>query len=84
MRARRRKFHRRSFHPEARTRVHCASLRLPVVAAQAGLIQRQYHIVGVPTSYLIGVDGQVLWQQVGGILRNRPADRIEVEKATRR
>lgn len=59
------------------------SLRFPVIHDQAGLIQRQYHIVGVPTSYLIGTDGRVLWQQVGGIHGNLPAVRVEVEKAMR-
>ena len=60
------------------------SLRFPVVHDQAGLIQRQYQIVGVPTSYLMGADGRVLWQQVGGIHGNLPAVRVEVEKAMRR
>lgn len=59
------------------------SLRFPVVHDQAGEIQRQYHIVGVPTSYLIGADGRVLWQQVGGIHGNLPVVRVEVEKAMR-
>ncbi len=57
------------------------SLPFPVVHDQAGLIQRQYHIVGVPTSYLIGTDGRVRWQQVGGIHGNLPAVRVELSKA---
>lgn len=60
------------------------SLAFPVVHDQAGAIQKQYHIVGVPTSYLIGPDGRVLWQQVGGIHGNLPKVRVEVEKALRR
>ena len=59
------------------------SLPFPVVHDQAGLIQRQYHIVGVPTSYLIGADGRLLWQQVGGIHGNLPTVRVAVEKAMR-
>ena len=59
------------------------SLPFPVVHDQAGLIQRQYHIVGVPTSYLMGADGRLLWQQVGGIHGNLPTVRVEVEKAMR-
>ena len=57
------------------------SLVFPVVHDQAGTLQRQYHVVGVPTSYLIGTDGRVLWQQVGGIHGNLPTVRVEVEKA---
>jgi peroxiredoxin len=60
------------------------SLTFPVVHDQAGTIQQQYHVVGVPTSYLVASDGRVLWQQVGGIHGNLPAVRGEVEKALRR
>jgi peroxiredoxin len=60
------------------------SLTFLVVHDQAGTIQREYHVVGVPTSYLIGTDGRVLWQQVGGIHGNLPRVRVEVEKALRR
>jgi hypothetical protein len=59
------------------------SLAFPVVHDQAGTLQRQYHVVGVPTNYLIGADGRVLWQQVGGIHGNLPTVRVEVEKALR-
>jgi peroxiredoxin len=59
------------------------SLSFPVVHDQVGIIQQQYHVVGVPTSYLVGTDGRVLWQQVGGIHGNLPAVRAEVEKALR-
>jgi peroxiredoxin len=57
------------------------ALPFPVVHDQAGAVQQKYHIVGVPTSYLVGVDGRVLWQQVGGIHGNLPKVRVEVEKA---
>jgi peroxiredoxin len=57
------------------------SLTFPVVHDGAGAIQRQYGVVGVPTSYLIGVDGRVLWQQVGGIHGTLPKVRTEIEKA---
>ena len=57
------------------------SLTFQVVHDQAGAIQKQYRVVGVPTSYLIGVDGRVLWQQVGGIHGNLPKVRAEVERA---
>jgi cytochrome c biogenesis protein CcmG/thiol:disulfide interchange protein DsbE len=60
------------------------SLSFPVVHDQAGTIQQRYHVVGVPTSYLIGSDGRVLWQQVGGIHGNLPTVRVELEKALRR
>jgi peroxiredoxin len=59
------------------------SLIFPVVHDQAGTIQKAYHIVGVPTSYLIASDGRVLWQQVGGIHGNLPSVRVQVEKAVR-
>jgi thiol-disulfide isomerase/thioredoxin len=59
------------------------SLSFPVVHDQAGTIQRQYHIVGVPTSYLIGSDGRLLWQQVGGIHGKLPSVRVQVEEALR-
>jgi uncharacterized protein len=59
------------------------SLVFPVVHDQAGIIQKQYHVVGVPTSYLIGSDGGVRWRQVGGIHGNLPAVRAEVERALR-
>jgi peroxiredoxin len=59
------------------------SLTFPVVHDRAGTIQKQYHIVGVPTSYLIGAGGRLLWQQVGGIHGNLPKVRVEVEKALR-
>jgi peroxiredoxin len=59
------------------------SLPFPVVHDQAGTIQKEYRIVGVPTSYLIGADGRLLWQQVGGIHGNLPKVRVEVEKALR-
>jgi uncharacterized protein len=57
------------------------SLTFLVVHDQAGTIQKQYRIVGVPTSYLIGADGRVLWQQVGGIHGSLPKVRAQVEKA---
>jgi uncharacterized protein (DUF1684 family)/peroxiredoxin len=59
------------------------SLPFPVVHDQAGTIQKQYHVVGVPTSYLIGADGRLLWQHVGGIHDNLAQVRVEVEKAMR-
>ena len=59
------------------------SLPFAVVHDQAGAIQQQYHVVGVPTSYLVASDGRVLWQQVGGIHGNLPTVRGEVEKALR-
>ena len=59
------------------------SLTFPVVHDQAGTIQKQYHIVGVPTSYLVAADGRLLWQQVGGIHGNLPKVRAELEKALR-
>jgi peroxiredoxin len=59
------------------------SLTFPVVHDQAGTIQKQYRVVGVPTSYLIGTDGRVLWQQVGGIHGSLPKVRAQVEKALR-
>jgi uncharacterized protein (DUF1684 family)/peroxiredoxin len=59
------------------------SLPFPVVHDQAGTIQRQYHVVGVPTSYLVDADGRLLWQQVGGIHGNLPKVRVELEKALR-
>jgi cytochrome c biogenesis protein CcmG/thiol:disulfide interchange protein DsbE len=57
------------------------SLTFPVVHDQAGIIQKRYGVVGVPTSYLIGSDGLVLWQQVGGIHGNLPKVRVAVERA---
>ena len=57
------------------------SLAFLVVHDQAGTIQKQYRVVGVPTNYLIGTDGRVLWQQVGGVHGNLPKVRVEVEKA---
>jgi uncharacterized protein (DUF1684 family)/peroxiredoxin len=59
------------------------SLSFPVVHDQVGIIQQQYHVVGVPTSYLIGPDGELRWRQVGGIHGTLPAVRAEVEKALR-
>ncbi|CAN5592534.1 hypothetical protein BH09GEM1_BH09GEM1_34520 [soil metagenome] len=59
------------------------ALPFPVVHDQAGTIQKQFHIVGVPTSYLIGADGRLLWQQVGGIHGELPKVRAELEKALR-
>jgi uncharacterized protein (DUF1684 family)/peroxiredoxin len=59
------------------------SLTYPVVHDQAGTIQKQYHVVGVPTSYLVAADGRLLWQQVGGIHGNLPKVRVELEKALR-
>jgi thiol-disulfide isomerase/thioredoxin len=57
------------------------SLTFLVVHDKAGTIQKKYRVVGVPTNYLIGADGRVLWQQVGGIHGNLPKVRVEVEKA---
>ena len=57
------------------------SLSFLVVHDQAGAIQTRYRVVGVPTSYLIGRDGVMLWQQVGGIHGNLPKVRVEVERA---
>ena len=57
------------------------SLTFQVVHDQAGIIQTRYRVVGVPTSYLIGRDGLLLWQQVGGIHGNLPKVRVEVERA---
>jgi thiol-disulfide isomerase/thioredoxin len=59
------------------------SLTFPVVHDKAGTIQRLFRIVGVPTSYLVGVDGRVLWRQVGGIHGTLPQVRLEVEKVLR-
>ena len=57
------------------------SLTFLVVHDQAGTIQKQYRVFGVPTNYLVGTDGRVLWQQVGGVHGNLPKVRAEVEKA---
>jgi thiol-disulfide isomerase/thioredoxin len=59
------------------------SLPFPVVHDQAGAIQKQYHVVGVPTSFLVDADGRLLWQQVGGIHGNLPKVRAELAKALR-
>jgi peroxiredoxin len=59
------------------------ALPFPVVHDRAGTIQQQYHVVGVPTSFLIGPDGRLLWRQVGGIHGNLPKVRVEMENALR-
>lgn len=59
-------------------------LPFPVVHDQVGTIQKQYGVVGVPTTYLIDAEGRLLWQQVGGIHGNVPKVRVEVEQALRR
>lgn len=38
-----------------------------VVHDQAGRLQSLYNVVGVPTTYLIGRDGALLWQHTGGL-----------------
>jgi cytochrome c biogenesis protein CcmG/thiol:disulfide interchange protein DsbE len=43
-------------------------------------IQKLYDVVGVPSSYLIGSDGRLLWQQVGGIHGAVKNVRAEVER----
>ena len=57
------------------------SLSFLVLHDQDGAIQKLYRVVGVPTNYLIGTDGRLLWEQVGGIHGNLPTVRLEVEKA---
>ena len=59
------------------------ALPFPVVHDQAGAIQKDYHIVGVPTSYLIAADGRLLWQRVGGIHGELPTVRAALDKVLR-
>ncbi|MDB4899027.1 MAG: alkyl hydroperoxide reductase/Thiol specific antioxidant/Mal allergen [Gemmatimonadetes bacterium] len=47
-------------------------------------IQKVYGVVGVPSSYLVGTDGRLLWQQVGGIHGAVKAVRAEVERYARK
>jgi peroxiredoxin len=55
--------------PTARMRrfVEREQLTLPMVHDPEARIQRTYGVVGIPSSYLVGPDGRLLWQQVGGI-----------------
>ncbi|HEX3927720.1 MAG TPA: TlpA disulfide reductase family protein [Gemmatimonadales bacterium] len=42
-------------------------LAFTVVHDPAGVIQEQYNVVGLPTSYLVDSTGKVLWEHTGNI-----------------
>jgi peroxiredoxin len=48
---------------------------------QPGDIQRTYSVVGVPTTFLIGRDGRLLWMHTGNIVDTFAETRAAVEKA---
>jgi peroxiredoxin len=56
-------------------------LTFPVAHDPEARIQRLYNVVGVPSTYLVGRDGRLLWQQVGGIHGAVKKVRAEVERA---
>ena len=48
---------------------------------QPGDIQRTYSVVGVPTTFVIGQDGRLLWMHTGNIVETFAETRAAVEKA---
>jgi len=50
----------------------------------AGDIQRSYQVVGVPTTFVVGKDGTLLWRHTGNIDGIMPEVRAAVEKALTR
>jgi peroxiredoxin len=42
-------------------------LTFAVVHDPEARIQGSYQVVGVPSTYLVGTDGRLLWRQIGGI-----------------
>ena len=47
----------------------------------AGDIQRLYQVVGVPTTFVVGKDGKILWKHTGNITEILDEVRQSVEKA---
>ena len=48
---------------------------------RAGSIQQSYQLVGVPTTFVIGRDGRLLWRHTGNITDTFAETRAAVEKA---
>jgi peroxiredoxin len=56
-------------------------LRFSISHDPAGDIQRLYQVVGVPTTFVVGKDGKLLWKHTGNITGILDQVRDNVEKA---
>lgn len=56
-------------------------LTFAITRDPAGDIQQRYEVVGVPTSYLIGHDGRLLWRHTGNLHDVLPEVRQVVDRA---
>jgi len=56
-------------------------LTFTVVHDQEARLQSAYHVSGVPSTYLVGSDGTLLWQHTGGIHGATDNVRAAVESA---
>ena len=57
------------------------ALHFLVAHDPAGDIQRDYQLVGVPTTFLIGRDGRLLWRHTGNISEVREPLRAVLARA---
>lgn len=56
-------------------------LQFTVAHDPAGTIQQSYQVVGVPTTFVIGRDGKLVWQHVGNISDAFSEARAAVDRA---
>jgi peroxiredoxin len=56
-------------------------LTFAVAHDATGDIQRSYQLVGVPTTFVIGRDGRLVWRHTGNIIDVMGDTRAAVEKA---
>jgi hypothetical protein len=47
----------------------------------ASTINQTYEVVGVPTTFIIGRDGKLLWRHTGNVTEVMPEAKATIEKA---
>ena len=56
-------------------------LGMTVAHDPASTINQSYEVVGVPTTFIIGRDGKLLWRHTGNVTEVMPEARATIEKA---
>lgn len=61
--------------------VHDAGLTFTVVHDPAGVVEDRYAVVGVPSTFLVGTDGVLRWQQAGNVTDSLASLRSAIDRA---
>jgi peroxiredoxin len=56
-------------------------LGMTVAHDPASTINQTYEVVGVPTTFIIGRDGKLLWRHTGNVTEVMPEAKATIEKA---